>query len=107
MLATADCIFCLALRMIHFCNSRFSSFSAPAGTTCLCTSAVVSSSLRYLRQSGPRPDPRLLRQTALEVLTRSARSDSPRKTRPEQIPAKLAAAAAAAREEKGGRRVIC
>ncbi|KZV54717.1 hypothetical protein F511_41280 [Dorcoceras hygrometricum] len=38
-------------------------------------------------------DPRLLRQTALEVLTRSARMDSPRKTRPEQIPAKLAAAA--------------
>ncbi|KZV51044.1 pentatricopeptide repeat-containing protein [Dorcoceras hygrometricum] len=37
-----------------------------------------------LRQSGPRPDSRLLRQTALEVLTRSARSDSPRKTRPEQ-----------------------
>ncbi|KZV37622.1 putative disease resistance protein [Dorcoceras hygrometricum] len=62
-----------------------------------------------IRQSGPRPDPRLLRQTALEVLTRSVRSDSPRKTRPEQIPAKLAAtaAAAAAREEKGGRRVFC
>ncbi|KZV18101.1 hypothetical protein F511_35553 [Dorcoceras hygrometricum] len=37
-----------------------------------------------IRQSGPRPDPRLLRQTVLEVLTRSARSDSPRKTRPEQ-----------------------
>ncbi|KZV06557.1 hypothetical protein F511_45960 [Dorcoceras hygrometricum] len=37
-----------------------------------------------IRQSGPRPDPRLLRQTALEVLTRSARSDSPRKTRPER-----------------------
>ncbi|KZV54832.1 hypothetical protein F511_38264 [Dorcoceras hygrometricum] len=57
-----------------------------------------------IRQSGPRPDSRLLRQTALEVLKRSARSDSPRKTRPEQIPAKLrrrrrhtAAAAAAAR----------
>ncbi|KZT76109.1 hypothetical protein F511_46866 [Dorcoceras hygrometricum] len=56
-----------------------------------------------IRQSSPRPDPRLLRQTALEVLTRSARSDSPRKTRPEQIPAKwrrrrrrTAAAAAAA-----------
>ncbi|KZV53537.1 inactive protein kinase [Dorcoceras hygrometricum] len=48
-----------------------------------------------IRQSGPRLDPRFLRQTALEVLTRSARSDSPRKTRPEQIPAKLAAAAAA------------
>ncbi|KZV32765.1 hypothetical protein F511_31691 [Dorcoceras hygrometricum] len=50
-----------------------------------------------LRQSGPRPDPRLLRQTALEVLTRSARSDPPRKTRPEQIPAKLAAAGGGAR----------
>ncbi|KZV19950.1 hypothetical protein F511_25308 [Dorcoceras hygrometricum] len=61
----------------------------------------------WIRQSGPRPDSRLLRQTALEVLTRSARSDSPRKTRPERIPAKLrrrrrrtAAAAAAAWEEK-------
>ncbi|KZV53055.1 hypothetical protein F511_21534 [Dorcoceras hygrometricum] len=31
-----------------------------------------------LRQSGPRPDTRLLRQPALEVLTRSARTDSPR-----------------------------
>ncbi|KZV50191.1 hypothetical protein F511_27581 [Dorcoceras hygrometricum] len=31
-----------------------------------------------LRQSGP-PDPRLLRQAALEALTRSARTDSPRR----------------------------
>ncbi|KZV25206.1 subtilisin-like protease [Dorcoceras hygrometricum] len=31
-----------------------------------------------LRQSGPRPDTRLLRQPALEGLTRSARMDSPR-----------------------------
>ncbi|KZV22358.1 Spatacsin [Dorcoceras hygrometricum] len=31
-----------------------------------------------LRQSGPRPDTRLLRQPALEGLTRSARTDSPR-----------------------------
>ncbi|KZV19903.1 formin-like protein 7 [Dorcoceras hygrometricum] len=31
-----------------------------------------------LRQSGPRPDGRLLRQRALEGLTRSARTDSPR-----------------------------
>ncbi|KZV23437.1 hypothetical protein F511_37791 [Dorcoceras hygrometricum] len=30
-----------------------------------------------LRQSGPRPDTRLLRQPALEGLTRSARMDSP------------------------------
>ncbi|KZV40380.1 hypothetical protein F511_01702 [Dorcoceras hygrometricum] len=32
-----------------------------------------------LRQSGPRPEGRLLRQLALEGLTRSARTDSPRK----------------------------
>ncbi|KZV39867.1 hypothetical protein F511_27474 [Dorcoceras hygrometricum] len=35
---------------------------------------------RTIRQSGPRPDSGLLRQTALEVLTRSAPSDSPRRT---------------------------
>ncbi|KZV17603.1 hypothetical protein F511_15000 [Dorcoceras hygrometricum] len=32
-----------------------------------------------LRQSGPRPEGRLLRQPAIEGLTRSARMDSPRK----------------------------
>ncbi|KZV31238.1 hypothetical protein F511_36451 [Dorcoceras hygrometricum] len=32
-----------------------------------------------LRQSGPRPDPRLLRQAALEALKRSARTNTPRK----------------------------
>ncbi|KZV45361.1 hypothetical protein F511_09018 [Dorcoceras hygrometricum] len=42
-----------------------------------------------LLQSGPRPDPRLLRQAALEALTRSARTNTPRKTRPEQFPAKI------------------
>ncbi|KZV35455.1 hypothetical protein F511_18022 [Dorcoceras hygrometricum] len=42
---------------------------------------------RY-RQSGPRPEPRLLPQPALEALTNSARTDSPRKTRPERFPAK-------------------
>ncbi|KZV20352.1 hypothetical protein F511_16420 [Dorcoceras hygrometricum] len=52
-----------------------------------------------LRQSGPRPDPRLLRQAALEALTRSARTNTPRKTRPERFPANLAAAAGG-----GGRR---
>ncbi|KZV54029.1 hypothetical protein F511_29647 [Dorcoceras hygrometricum] len=31
------------------------------------------------RQSGPRPEPRLLRQAALEALTNSARMDSPRR----------------------------
>ncbi|KZV31471.1 exportin 1 [Dorcoceras hygrometricum] len=48
--------------------------------------------LRY-RQSGPRPEPRLLRQPALEALTNSARTDSPRKTRPERFPAKRRRAA--------------
>ncbi|KZV26069.1 hypothetical protein F511_13947 [Dorcoceras hygrometricum] len=33
-----------------------------------------------LRQSGPRPDPRFLHQAALEALTRSARTDSSRRT---------------------------
>ncbi|KZV55933.1 hypothetical protein F511_20755 [Dorcoceras hygrometricum] len=42
-----------------------------------------------LRQSGPRPDARLLRQTALEVLTRSARSDSPRRTGRNKFPATI------------------
>ncbi|KZV26858.1 hypothetical protein F511_42514 [Dorcoceras hygrometricum] len=42
-----------------------------------------------LRQSGPRPDPRFLHQAALEALTRSARTNTPRKTRPEQFPAKF------------------
>ncbi|KZT76035.1 hypothetical protein F511_46938 [Dorcoceras hygrometricum] len=42
-----------------------------------------------IRQSGPRPDSRLLRQTALEVLTRSARSDSPRQTGRKEIPATI------------------
>ncbi|KZV30891.1 tetratricopeptide repeat-containing family protein [Dorcoceras hygrometricum] len=62
-----------------------------------------------LHQSGPRPDSRLLRQTALEVLTRSARSDSPRKTRPERNSGEVgrrctaaAAAAAWSREEREG-----
>ncbi|KZV18668.1 hypothetical protein F511_40253 [Dorcoceras hygrometricum] len=37
------------------------------------------------RQSGPRPEPRLLRQAALEALTNSTRTDTPRKTRQETI----------------------
>ncbi|KZV39986.1 hypothetical protein F511_21045 [Dorcoceras hygrometricum] len=55
------------------------------------------------RQSGPRPEPRLLRQPALEGVTRSARTDSPRKNCPEQIPAKRRrrTTAAAYREERG------
>ncbi|KZV50634.1 hypothetical protein F511_25593 [Dorcoceras hygrometricum] len=66
-----------------------------------------SSNTNPIRQSGPRPDSRLLRQTALEVLTRSARSDSPRKTRPERNSGEVGrrrrrTAAAVEREGEGG-----
>ncbi|KZV23772.1 hypothetical protein F511_27698 [Dorcoceras hygrometricum] len=37
------------------------------------------------RQSGPRPEPRLLRQAALEALTNSARTDSPRRVGQKRI----------------------
>ncbi|KZV42552.1 hypothetical protein F511_33309 [Dorcoceras hygrometricum] len=52
-----------------------------------------------LRQSGPRPDTRLLRQPALEGLTRSARTDSPRQVGRNKFRRHVAAAAAA---HKGG-----
>ncbi|KZV52070.1 hypothetical protein F511_36065 [Dorcoceras hygrometricum] len=39
---------------------------------------------RY-RQSGPRPEQRLLRQPALEALTNSARTDSPRRVGRKQL----------------------
>ncbi|KZV47979.1 hypothetical protein F511_18320 [Dorcoceras hygrometricum] len=61
-----------------------------------------------IRQSGPRPEGRILRQPALEGLTRSTRTDSPRKTdrsKSDQSTAgggqrREAAAAAAAWEER-------
>ncbi|KZV20322.1 hypothetical protein F511_17893 [Dorcoceras hygrometricum] len=88
-------------------------------TTLLATRAwlrPVSRGNRYftvdggrLRQSGPRSDTRLLRQPALEGLTRSARTDSPRQVGRNKFRRLKAAAAAAAlgsgglfREEGGG-----
>ncbi|KZV50496.1 hypothetical protein F511_07765 [Dorcoceras hygrometricum] len=62
-----------------------------------------------LRQSGPRPDPRLLRQAALEALTRSARTNTHQKTRPEQFPAKWRwrrAAHGGGGKKRGRRRVL-
>ncbi|KZV38744.1 flavonoid 3'-monooxygenase-like [Dorcoceras hygrometricum] len=47
-----------------------------------------------LRQSGPRPEWRLLRQPALEGLTRSARTDSPRQVGRNKFRGSKAAAAA-------------
>ncbi|KZV29985.1 hypothetical protein F511_19747 [Dorcoceras hygrometricum] len=48
-----------------------------------------------LRQSGPRPDPRLLRQAALEALMRSARMNTPQKLGRNNFRRSLSAAAAA------------
>ncbi|KZV57360.1 hypothetical protein F511_27371 [Dorcoceras hygrometricum] len=50
---------------------------APTGITIIRLFSVDCASLR---QSGPRTDLRFLRQAALEALTRSARTDSPRLT---------------------------
>ncbi|KZV25035.1 hypothetical protein F511_27959 [Dorcoceras hygrometricum] len=54
---------------------------------------------RY-RQSGPRPDTRLLRQLALEGVTRSARTDSPRRIGRNEF--RRLAEAAAIEERRGG-----
>ncbi|KZV36933.1 laccase-12-like [Dorcoceras hygrometricum] len=59
-----------------------------------------------LRQSGPRPEGRLLRQSTLEGLTRSARTDSS-KSWPEQIPARGGGARRRYKgEERGGGRSL-
>ncbi|KZV23905.1 scarecrow-like protein 3-like [Dorcoceras hygrometricum] len=55
-----------------------------------------------LRQSGPRPEGRLLRQPALEGLTRSARTDSPRKVGRNNFRRSEAATAAAQGGGGGG-----
>ncbi|KZV19720.1 hypothetical protein F511_34895 [Dorcoceras hygrometricum] len=62
----------------------------------------ISVATRHIRQSGPRPDSGLLRQTALEVLTRSARWDSPRRVGRKQISGDNGAAVAAAQGGGGG-----
>ncbi|KZV51016.1 hypothetical protein F511_33432 [Dorcoceras hygrometricum] len=56
------------------------------------------------RQSGPRPEPRLLCQPALEAMTNSARTDSPRRIGRNEFRRLEAAAAAAAVcvERRGG-----
>ncbi|KZV28227.1 hypothetical protein F511_02097 [Dorcoceras hygrometricum] len=59
---------------------------------------------RY-RQSGPRPDTRLLHHPALEGVTRSARTDSPRRIGRKQFSGEAAAAAAAAGGARRRRRI--
>ncbi|KZV36537.1 hypothetical protein F511_21886 [Dorcoceras hygrometricum] len=58
--------------------------SAGISTSCF-VSILKIEDCGSLRQSGPRPDPKLLRQAALEALTRSARTDSPRRIGRKQI----------------------
>ncbi|KZV45538.1 DEAD-box ATP-dependent RNA helicase 20-like [Dorcoceras hygrometricum] len=65
---------------------------------------AVARARRGNRQSGPRPEPRLLRQAALEALTNSARTDSPRRIGRNEF-RRLEAAAAAACVWRGGRRL--
>ncbi|KZV19769.1 hypothetical protein F511_06300 [Dorcoceras hygrometricum] len=100
------------------CNPlrRSATARTPSNTTahqpasCVCLTHFFYASARKatrtycgsLRQSSPRPDPRLLRQAALEALTRSARTNTPRKTRPEQLPAKWRRRRAAAGRREGG-----
>ncbi|KZV20574.1 hypothetical protein F511_25090 [Dorcoceras hygrometricum] len=74
-----------------------------------CSSGAVSRGNRNftvdcgrLRQSGPRPDTRLLRQPALEGLTRSARTDSPRQVGRNKFRWHVAATAAAHKGGGGG-----
>ncbi|KZV23116.1 hypothetical protein F511_09154 [Dorcoceras hygrometricum] len=55
---------------------------APTGITRI---RLFSIDCGSLRQSDPRPEPRLLRHAALETLTRSARTDSPRRTGQKQF----------------------
>ncbi|KZV55354.1 hypothetical protein F511_24671 [Dorcoceras hygrometricum] len=57
----------------------------PDASSMLSSTRLFSVDCGSLRQSGPRPDPRLLRQAALEALTRSARTDSPRRVGRKQI----------------------
>ncbi|KZV38758.1 Antitermination NusB domain-containing protein isoform 1 [Dorcoceras hygrometricum] len=59
---------------------------APTGVT---RTRLFSVDCGRLRQSGPRPEPRLLRQAALEALTNSARTDSPRRIGRNKFPAKI------------------
>ncbi|KZV52783.1 hypothetical protein F511_37121 [Dorcoceras hygrometricum] len=54
------------------------------------------------RQSGPRPETRLLRQPALEGLTRSARTDSPRRIGRKQFSGEEGGGGGGLREERGG-----
>ncbi|KZV20851.1 hypothetical protein F511_40536 [Dorcoceras hygrometricum] len=94
-------------KQIH--NSTFigCSKTLPCWHLCLAPTGITRTRLFSVdcgrnRQSGPRPETRLLRQPALEGLTRSARTDSPRRIGRNEFRRLEAAAAAAAIEERRG-----
>ncbi|KZV45736.1 hypothetical protein F511_33392 [Dorcoceras hygrometricum] len=80
----------------------------PCWHLCLAPTGITRTRLFSVdyRQSGPRPETRLLRQAALEALTNSARTDSPRRVgRNEFRRLEAAATTAAACAWRGGRRL--
>ncbi|KZV36770.1 hypothetical protein F511_26622 [Dorcoceras hygrometricum] len=80
---------CLHLRDLcypqcYLLSPRLTSFPGAGGSKPLpCWHLCLAPTV--VRQSGPRPDPRLLRQAALEALTNSARTDSPRRVGRKQL----------------------
>ncbi|KZV15591.1 hypothetical protein F511_43128 [Dorcoceras hygrometricum] len=72
---------------------------APTGIT---RTRIFSVDCGRYRQSGPRPEPRLLCQAALEALTNSARTDSPHRIGRNEFRRRTAAAA-----QGGGGGVCC
>ncbi|KZV41714.1 F-box protein [Dorcoceras hygrometricum] len=71
-----------------------------------CWRLAPGSNRNYKKTGAPRPEGRLLRQPALEGLTRSARTDSPRKVGRNEFRRGAAAAAAACEKGKGRPRAL-
>ncbi|KZV58367.1 hypothetical protein F511_15154 [Dorcoceras hygrometricum] len=104
-------------RIQYLCDPQWFRDTANRGPTTIvapesqfrtCPSDYVSQGNRHfsvdggrLRQSGPRSDARLLRQPALEGLTRSVRTDSPRQVGRNSFRRLKAAAAVDCLERKG------
>ncbi|KZV29986.1 hypothetical protein F511_19748 [Dorcoceras hygrometricum] len=80
----------------HPCHTTFTIFRCFP-----CSGAAAALDCGSLRQSGPRPDPRLLRQAALEALTRSARTNTPQKLGRNNFRRSLSAAARGAAAAAG------
>ncbi|KZV17077.1 hypothetical protein F511_02993 [Dorcoceras hygrometricum] len=118
MLNILSSVFMWESRIQYLCDPQWFRDTASRGPTTIvapesqsrtCPSDHVSRGNRHftvdcgrLRQSGPRPDTRLLRQPALEGLTRSAWMDSPRQVGRNKFRRQVAAVAAAGHKGGGG-----